>query len=525
MIAIGYDYGTTTSWMTAWSEKDKSQRVVSMPSALLLRQNSNEYIFGDNAIAQANTTGEFIKSPKRYIVEKKTMDFEETYHCCLGNVLRCFSGQMLDKVMALNHTGRPACITVTIPNCYDGEQMRFMRQSMEEMFAQHYGGCKLYLLPEPIAAAIYYVMSVPIPGGVKEERYIVTCDIGGGTTDLSVIWLCREKVKNNKIDVTFKVVATVSDGKLGGDNIDSLLFNSLIQDIQGELANEHGSKLEVMKAKELLSHATEAKVEVFLNNGTPKCCTFHRTQLKEQLKLTVCNASNSTFSERLTSWIQKLKWLTEQAYRTEFKSQNVVFDWSKVILLPVGGSMRIPYLRDVFRLAFPGANMHDLKNELDEKYNSVVYGAMFYSAIMSNMSSLRIRNVSIVGRNRFPVSVEYLQNRLYPIVQTNMPDGCYCTDRLRPLKILSDGSFEISNLRLFLRDDDEIAENDVADFELPINQTFMSNGRKADEIPIKLSLEVANSEILKAKVMIENIDADGHDFVREYSQDEILRRL
>ena len=187
--------------------------------------------------------------------------------------------------------------------------------------------------------------------------------------------------------------------------------------------------------------------------------------------------------------------------------------------------MRIPYLRDVFRLAFPGANMHDLKNELDEKYNSVVYGAMFYSAIMSNMSSLCIRNVSIVGRNRFPVSVEYLQNRLYPIVQTNMPDGCYCTDRLRPLKILSDGSFEISNLRLFLRDDDEIAENDVADFELPINQTFMSNGRKANEIPIKLSLEVANSEILKAKVMIENIDADGHDFVREYSQDEILRRL
>ena len=53
----------------------------------------------------------------------------------------------------------------------------------------------------------------------------------------------------------------------------------------------------------------------------------------------------------------------------------------------------------------------------------------------------------------------------------------------------------------------------------------MANGRKANEIPIKLHLEVANSEILKAKIIIENIDADGNDFVQEYSQNEILRRL
>ena len=69
MIAIGYDYGTTTSWMTAWSENDRRPRIVSMPSALLLR--SDEYIFGEHAIAQSNTEGKFIKSPKRYIVDKR----------------------------------------------------------------------------------------------------------------------------------------------------------------------------------------------------------------------------------------------------------------------------------------------------------------------------------------------------------------------------------------------------------------------------------------------------------------------
>ena len=524
MIAIGYDYGTTTSWMTAWSENDGHPRIVSMPSALLLRP--NEYIFGEHAIAQANTEGKFIKSPKRYIVDKKKKThFKDTYRCGLDKVLRNFSKEMLDRVVTFGHTDQPACITVTIPNCYDGEQMRFMRESMEEIFASKYGDCRLFLLPEPIAAALYYVRSVPIPGGVKEERYVVTCDIGGGTTDLSVIWICREKVDKNKMDITFRVIATVSDGQLGGDDIDSLLFDTLKQDISGILADEHGSKMEVMKAKEQLSHDKMAQVGVLLNNGTKQCCTFYQTQLKEQLRQSECGSSENTFSERLTGLMQNLKMLTEKAYREEQNRQNAVFNWQKVVLLPVGGSMRIPYLRDIFQLTFPGALMHDLKNEEDEKYNSVVYGAMHYSAIMGNMSTSHIRNVSIVGRNRFPVSIEYLKNRLFPIVQTNMPDGTYFTDRLRPLSIRPDGSFEISNLRLFLRDDDEISETDMADFELPINKTFMSNGRKANEIPIKLHLDVANSEILKAKIIIENIDADGNDFVQEYSQNEILRRL
>lgn len=520
MIAIGYDYGTTTSWMTAWSENDRRPRIVSMPSALLLR--SDEYIFGEHAIAQSNTEGKFIKSPKRYIVDKRKTHFRDTYRCGLDEVLQKFSKEMLDRMVAFGHTDQPVCITVTIPNCYDGEQMRFMRKSMEEIFAAKYGDCRLFLLPEPIAAALYYVMSVPIPGGVKEERYVVTCDIGGGTTDLSVIWICREKVDGNKMDVTFRVIATVSDGQLGGDDIDSLLFNSLKQDISGTLADEHSSKMEVMRAKEQLSHDKMAQVGVFLNNGTRQCCTFYQTQLRDQLRQSECGSSENTFSERLTDLIQKLKLLTEKTYKEE---QNRQFNWQNVVLLPVGGSMRIPYLRDVFSLAFPGTKMHDLKNEEDEKYNSVVYGAMHYSSIMGNMSTSHIRNVSIVGRNRFPVSIEYLQNRLFPIVQTNMPDGTYFTDRLRPLNIRPDGSFEISNLRLFLRDDDEISENAQADFELPVNQAFMANGRKANEIPIKLHLEVANSEILKAKIIIENIDADGNDFVQEYSQNEILRRL
>ena len=76
---------------------------------------------------------------------------------------------------------------------------------------------------------------------------------------------------------------------------------------------------------------------------------------------------------------------------------------------------------------------------------------------------------------------------------------------------------------LFLRDDITVDDNDVPDFELPVSRTFMSNGREAQDIPIKLSLKVVNSEILWARVAIENIDADGNDFIEEYSAETILR--
>ena len=520
MLAIGYDYGTTTSWMTVWDGERRWN--ASMPSALLLRSSTNEIIFGAEATYQIGT-GDFVKSPKRYIADKKVSAFEHSYHYEVSDVLKSFSEKMIEKAMAEAADDAPVHVTVTIPNCYDGEQMRFMRESLGEMFAQRYGACRLHLLPEPIAAALYYVMSVPIPGGVKEEKYMVTCDIGGGTTDLSVIWFGREAVDNGKFDVTFKVVATVSDACLGGDDIDSMLFNSKFQSIDGCLADSNTAKMRVMEAKECLSHRDSTDVRVYLNNGREASYTFYKQDLKVQLNTTPFGECESTFNARLSNLMLQLKNRTENNVAQGRNIGNARFNWGNVLLLPIGGSMRIPHLRQIFQNAFIGAQMCDLRNESDGSYNSVVYGAMYHSAVMGGMSSLCVRNIDIIGRSRFPVSVEYMQ-RLYPLVQTNMPDGIYNTDRIRPLHVYDDGTFEISSIRLFSREDDSVVnDSDVPDFELPIGRTFMSNGRDAQDIPIKLSLNVVNSEILWAKVVIENIDADGNDFIKEYSAEKILR--
>lgn len=519
MLAIGYDYGTTTSWMTVWDGERKGN--ASMPSALLLRRNPNEVIFGEEAVCQIDT-GDFVKSPKRYIVDKKMPDFAQRYHYNVADVLKSFSEKMVENVRPHGISNAPVHVTVTIPNCYDGEQMRFMRESLGEMFAQRYGKCRLHLLPEPIAAALYYVMSVPIPGGVREEKYMVTCDIGGGTTDLSVIGFSRSAVGDGRFDVMFKVVATVSDACLGGDDIDSMLFNSKLHAVDGALADKNTARMRVMEAKECLSHRDITDVKVYLNNGREFSCIFYKKELTEQLNTTPFGECKNTFNARLSSLILQLKDTAEKNVAHGQNEGRARFEWSKVLLLPIGGSMRIPRLRQIFQNAFVGAQMCELKNENDGIYNSVVYGAMYHSAVKGGMPSLCVRNIDIIGRSRLPVSVEYMQ-RLYPLVHANMPDGIYDTDKIRPLKVSDDGTFEISSIRLFLRDDITVDDNDVPDFELPVSRTFMSNGREAQDIPIKLSLKVVNSEILWARVAIENIDADGNDFIEEYSAETILR--
>lgn len=255
MIIIGYDYGTTTSWLSVARNMELPQ-VTSMKSSLLIANNGNSLLFGDNAI-QSKSHGTFIKSPKKFIVESNWDDFNIKYGFRLDDIIIRFTSLLLEQIQSppIPQAGEDVHVTITIPNCYDGPRMRFMRDVMRRFFSQHYSDSNviIHLLPEPIAAALHYAVSTNIPGGTIENRYIVTNDIGGGTTDLAVISLRREYA-NGKYDFLFEVLATESDGNLGGDDIDDLLYkryNSARTQSDGENV---GIRLQLTQAKETLSY-------------------------------------------------------------------------------------------------------------------------------------------------------------------------------------------------------------------------------------------------------------------------------
>ena len=82
---------------------------------------------------------------------------------------------------------RPRCI-IGVPSRITEVEQRAVRES-----ATHAGGREVYLIEEPVAAAIGAGLPITEPSGN------MVVDIGGGTTDIAVISLggivCSESVK------------------------------------------------------------------------------------------------------------------------------------------------------------------------------------------------------------------------------------------------------------------------------------------------------------------------------------------
>lgn len=511
MKAIGYDYGTTTSWMAVY-ESAQPPLLKSEPSAAMVKRNGNEITYGTNAILASNGEGSFVSSPKRYLVGKNCEMFRNCYSCELHEIIKGFSLDMLDHNLRIPLQGEDVHVTVTMPNCYDGRQMNFMRRCMEEAFGQRCGSYKIHLLPEPVAAALYYCLKTNISNGIEEKTYIVTCDIGGGTTDLAVIFLHRKKEQKGKYQITFRVEATQSDGSLGGNDIDKLIMARAHELANGQFADEVETAREITRMKETLSSENSTSSILTRSDGEPIDFFMMRGTLERDLDI----ENDNSFCERLKRLIDGLKNQMEQQYQTAGYGH---FDWSKARLLPVGGSMKTPKLRELLRTNFPLSTICELPTEAPDTYNSVAYGAMCYSAVKADL--LPAIEIAIEGRTLHPISVEVANRRLVPLVSVNMPDGEYHTDSLRPLHIDGNDTFRIDSIRLFQTDDKEIKSTDEPDCEIPLGITLNAHGREADDIPIRLTVTIEHSEISSARVSISGAMPDGTDFKTVVSKDHM----
>lgn len=523
MIAIGVDYGTTTSWVARLSDRDPRPLLASMRSALFIANDGNDIFFGNDAVTREGGDGIYINSPKNYVVNSAQQDFEFEFHYSLDTVVNQYVQILLNKVEGVQAENDEFYhITVTIPNCYNGGQMRYMYEVFKRALSQRYPNFELYLLPEPIAAALHYVVSTPVLCGC-DSKYLLVCDIGGGTTDLALIYMSRMANADGKYDIEFKVVTTEYDGKLGGNNIDSHLYDYLFNyNANGftSVADDYECRSSVVSLKETLSSCSSAEQNIVLSNNTLKSLTLFRNELEQVMDGSIGNRVSLTIIDKLASKMLALKARVNEEYRKRTKEN---FNWSNVVLLPVGGTMRIPCLREKFRTIFSGASMVDLDTESRETFDSVVYGAMYYSAIRGGMPS-NISNVVIEGRTCHPISVEFLNGRLHPIVRANMPDGEYRIDTLRPLSVDSKGNFIVEELRLYLQGEGEVAPGMTPDFIIPVKGEFAANGRDAENIPIVLILTIKHSLISKVKVVIENINSEGGNFEKEYSGELIAKR-
>ncbi|MFK5969473.1 MAG: Fe-S protein assembly chaperone HscA [Candidatus Marithrix sp.] len=198
-------------------------------------------------------------------------------------------------------------VVITVPAYFDDAQ----RQATKDA-ATLAGLNVLRLLNEPTAAAVAY--------GLNKEGIHVIYDFGGGTFDISILRLHKG---------VFEVMATAGDSALGGDDIDRIIAQWIMQQANIASDAEHHHIRELLDsaciAKETLTSQATAQLNIKLDNG-----------ISWQGQLT-----HEQFNELIDPIIQKTILPCRRAMRD---SGLTIDDINEVVM--VGGSTRMPRVRE-----------------------------------------------------------------------------------------------------------------------------------------------------------------------------------
>ena len=227
------------------------------------------------------------------------------------------SAKILQKLKraAENHLGEKVTeAVITVPAYFNDSQ----RQATKD--AGQIAGLEVKrIINEPTAAALAYGLNN------DKEQLVAVYDFGGGTFDISILEVSGDVVE---------VLATAGDTYLGGDNVDEVIIEHLVESFKSDTGVEAGSDPMVMQR--LREAAEKTKIELSSAGVTDVNLPF----------LTADASGPKHLTMKLTR--AKLEQLIEPVINKTFKSCKRVLsdagkkakDIDQVVL--VGGSTRIP---------------------------------------------------------------------------------------------------------------------------------------------------------------------------------------
>jgi molecular chaperone DnaK len=201
------------------------------------------------------------------------------------------------------------------------------------------------IINEPTAAALAYGLDK-----LKKKARVAVYDLGGGTFDLTILEM---------EDGVFQVLATHGDTRLGGDDVDKLICDWLLDGVL-EMSGENKVRAleEAERAKRLLSNEHEVTLRLAFYDGVN---SLEKTLTRAEL------------DRMISAWIDRTLKCCRQAM---LDSGLATTDLDAVVL--VGGSTRIPAVRDAVAKFF-GKEV-DVTQHPDE---AIALGATIQAGVMS----------------------------------------------------------------------------------------------------------------------------------------------
>lgn len=418
MPAIGIDLGTTYSCVGVWQNgrveiiaNDQGNRTT--PSYVAFTP--EERLIGDAAKSQASSNpSNTVFDAKRLIgrkyddqvvqTEKKLWPFavvdvggkpkmevewKGEKHQFLPEEI---SAAVLQKMKAtaeafLGGTVRDAVITV--PAYFNDSQ----RQATKDAGAIA-GLNVLRIINEPTAAALAY--GLDRLGKDAGEKNVLIFDFGGGTHDISVLTLD---------DGVFEVKATAGDCHLGGEDLDNTLVSYCVEEFKKKHKMDVSKNAKALRrlrtvcerAKRTLSSATQATIEAdSLADGLDFQTVLTRAKFES-----MCDS----FFRRTVAPLDRLL-LDAKLDKNQIDE-----------IIMVGGSSRIPKIRELVSSYFGGKKLNDSVNP-DE---AVAYGAAVQAHILTGGGKSGDKTDDIILLDVAPLSLglETAGGIMTPVIKRN----------------------------------------------------------------------------------------------------------
>ena len=217
------------------------------------------------------------------------------------------------------------------------------------------------VISEPTAAALAYGLDN------KKDKNVLVADVGGGTTDYSVISITDDGV--------FETISTAGDSYLGGADFDNAITNYLADEFKKEngidLRNDSTANSRLKEAAE------KAKKELSSTTQTDINLPFITADATGPKHLNT-NLTRAKFESLVAEPLNRL----ETPLRQAIKDSGLSMDEIQEVLL-VGGSTRVPAVQSKIELvtgkeALKGVNPDQVVSE----------GAAIQGAVLNNDGSV-----------------------------------------------------------------------------------------------------------------------------------------
>jgi molecular chaperone DnaK (HSP70) len=240
-------------------------------------------------------------------------------------------------------------VVITCPAYFGIEERNATRQAGAAA-----GFNVLGIINEPTAAALNYCARE-----VGENRTIMVYDLGGGTFDVTILKMTVDSSNEAHIDI----IATDGDDLLGGKDWDDQLFQHLLDAYRNETGETDAD------GDPELRQAIRNKVEdlkITLTQNDSKKVTISYRGNNPQIKVT-----REEFDDMTKDLVAKTMGFVDSIF-----SQSGLNESNIDVLLLVGGSTRMPMIKDAIEQRFPG------KWRVEDPNLAVAKGAALYSAMV-----------------------------------------------------------------------------------------------------------------------------------------------